>query len=176
MSVSGNPNLSSVRTIMIGVRNPKAGNNPFRGDDGLPKSGEIWLNELRLTDFNENGGWAATGRATLKLADFGNVTFAGNTSQPGFGSIEQKVQERQREQVIQYDISSNLQMGKFFKQESGVNIPVFASYSKAIVNPEYNPLDPDIPLKEAIDEAETELKEIPSSGTPGIWWTEKPLR
>ena len=47
LTVSGNPNLSSIRTIMIGVRNPKAGNNPFRSDDGLPKSGEIWLNELR---------------------------------------------------------------------------------------------------------------------------------
>jgi cell surface protein SprA len=158
VSVSGNPNMSSIRTIMIGVRNPKSGNNQFGSDDGLPKSGEIWLNELRLTDFNEKGGWAATGRATLKLADFGNVTLAGNTSQPGFGSIEQKVNERQREQVIQYDLSTNLQMGKFFKQESGVNIPVFASYSKAIVNPEYNPLDPDIPLREAIDEARTEAE------------------
>ena len=158
VSVSGNPNMSSIRTIMIGVRNPKSGNNPYGHDDGLPKSGEIWLNELRLTDFNEKGGWAANGRATLKLADFGNVTFAGNTSQPGFGSIEQKVNERQREQVIRYDVSTNLQMGKFFKQESGVNIPIFASYSKAIVNPEYNPLDPDIPLKEAIDEAETEVE------------------
>jgi cell surface protein SprA len=158
ISVSGNPNMSSIRTIMIGVRNPKKGNNPWHLDDGLPKSGEIWLNELRLTDFNEKGGWAANGRATLRLADFGNVTFAGNTSQPGFGSIEQKVQERQREQVIQYDVSGNLQMGKFFKQESGVNIPVFASYSKAIVNPEYNPLDPDVPLKEAIDEAETKAE------------------
>jgi cell surface protein SprA len=158
ISVSGNPNLSSVRTIMIGVRNPKAGDNPFGQDDGLPKSGEIWLNELRLTDFNEHGGWAVNGRATLTLADFGNITFAGNTSQPGFGSIEQKVQERQQEQIIQYDVSSNLQMGKFFKQESGVNIPVFLNYSKAIVNPEYNPLDPDILLKEAIDEAETEAE------------------
>ncbi|MGW8314004.1 MAG: T9SS outer membrane translocon Sov/SprA, partial [Bacteroidales bacterium] len=158
ISVSGNPKMSSIRTIMIGVRNPKKGNNPWEQDDGLPKSGEIWLNELRLTDFNEKGGWAANGRATLKLADFGNVTVAGNTSQPGFGSIEQKVQERQKEQVIQYDISSNLQMGKFFKQELGVNIPVFASYSKAIVNPEYNPLDPDIPLREAIDEAETKAE------------------
>jgi len=158
ISVSGNPNMSSIRTIMIGVRNPKSGSNPYGQDDGLPKSGEIWLNELRLTDFNENGGWAANGRATLKLADFGNVTFAGNTSQPGFGSIEQKVQERQREQILQYDISSNLQMGRFFKQESGVNIPVFASYSKAIVNPEYNPLDPDIPLREAIEEAGTEAE------------------
>ena len=75
MTVSGNPNLSDVRTIMIGVRNPKAGNNPFRGDDGLPKSGEIWLNELRLTDFNENGGWAATGRATLKTGRFRECHF-----------------------------------------------------------------------------------------------------
>ena len=158
ISVSGNPNMSSIRTIMIGVRNPKSGNNPYGQDDGLPKSGEIWLNELRLTDFNEEGGWAANGRATLKLADFGNVTFAGNTSQPGFGSIEQKVQERQQEQVIRYDVSSNLQLGKFFKQEAGVNIPVFASYSKAIVNPEYNPLDPDILLNEAIEEAETEAE------------------
>jgi cell surface protein SprA len=156
MTVCGNPNLSSIRTIMLGVRNPKAGDNPYGQDDGLPKSGEIWLNELRLTDFNEHGGWAMNGRATLNLADFGNITFAGNTSQPGFGSIEQKVQERQQEQIINYDISSNLQMGKFFKQESGVNIPIFMNYSKAIVNPEYNPLDPDILLKEAIDEAETE--------------------
>jgi len=155
ISVSGNPNMSSIRTIMIGVRNPRRGTNPYGADDGLPKSAEIWLNELRLTDFDENGGWAANGRATLTLADLGNVTFAGNTSTPGFGSIEQKVQERQREQIIQYDVSTNLQMGKFFKQESGVNLPIFASYSQAIVNPEYNPLDPDIPLKEAIDEAET---------------------
>ncbi len=158
VTVSGNPNMSSIRTIMIGVRNPKAGDNPYGPDDGLSKTGEVWLNELRLTDFNEDGGWAANGRATLKLADFGNVTFAGNTSQPGFGSIEQKVQERQQEQVIQYNVSSNLQIGKFFKQESGVNIPVFLSYSKAIINPEYNPLDPDIPLKEAIDEAETKTE------------------
>ncbi|MFO7935761.1 MAG: cell surface protein SprA [Bacteroidales bacterium] len=156
ISVSGNPNMSSIRTIMIGVRNPNAGNNPYGRDDGLPKSGEIWLNELRLTDFNEKGGWAANGRATLKLADFGNVTFAGSTSQPGWGSIEQKVNERSREQVIQYDISSNLQMGKFFNEDLGVSIPVFGSYSRAIVNPEYNPLDPDIPLKEAIEEAQTE--------------------
>jgi len=158
ISVSGNPNMSSIRTIMIGVRNPKKGNNAYGPDDGLPKSGEIWLNELRLTDFNEDGGWAANGRATLTLADFGNVTFAGNTSQPGFGSIEQKVQERQLEQIIQYNVSTNLQMGKFFKQESGVNLPIFASYSKAIVNPQYNPLDPDILLKEAIDEAETKTE------------------
>jgi cell surface protein SprA len=152
VTVSGNPNLSSIRTIMIGIRNPKKGNN-INIDDGLPKSGEIWLNELRLTDFDESGGWAANGRASARLADFGNVTFSGTTSTPGFGSIEQKVNERSREQIIQYDVSSNFEMGKFFKKESGVTIPVYAGYSKSLVNPQYNPLDPDIELKDAIEKA-----------------------
>lgn len=158
ISVSGNPNMSNIRTIMIGVRNPKKGNSPeeyIGSDDGMPKSGEIWLNELRLTDFNEKGGWAATGRATAKLADFGNVTVAGSTSSAGFGSIEQKVNERSKEQIAQYDVSSNFEMGKFFDEKSGVTIPVFTSYSKSIVSPEYNPLDPDIPLKKALDAANT---------------------
>ncbi len=155
VSVSGSPNLSSIRTILIGVRNPRRGSNIYL-DDGLPKSGEIWLNELRLTDFNEKGGWAATGRASARLADFGNVTLAGSASTPGFGSIEQKVNERSREQILQYDVSSNFEMGKVFKEEAGVSIPLYIGYSKSIVNPEYNPLDPDIPLKEAIDNARDE--------------------
>ncbi|MFC2089379.1 cell surface protein SprA [Bacteroidota bacterium] len=157
VSVSGNPNMSSIRTIMIGVRNPKKGSN-LNTDDGLPKSGEIWLNELRLTDFDESGGWAANGRATARLADLGTLTFAGSTSTPGFGSIEQKVNERQREQVLRYDVSSNIEMGKFFNEEAGVSIPVYMGYSKSVVNPEYNPLDPDIRLKEAIDNARDQLE------------------
>ena len=63
-------------------------------DDGLPKSVEIWMNELRLTDFNEEGGWAANARLQARLADFGTLDIAGMTSQPGWGSIEKKVSER----------------------------------------------------------------------------------
>jgi len=152
VSVSGNPNMANVRTIMIGVRNPKSQNNS-QEDDGLPKSGEIWLNELRLSDFNEKGGWAANGRMTTKLSDFGSVTLAGNTSTPGFGSIDKKVQERDQEHVYQYDLSSNFELGRFFPEKLGVSIPMYAGYSESIINPQYNPLDPDIPLKAALDNA-----------------------
>lgn len=157
VSVSGNPNLSNIKTIMIGVRNPHSGNNPG-GDDGMPKSGEIWLNELRLSGFNESGGWAANGRMTTKLADFGTITLAGNTSTPGFGSIDQKVQERDKEQVLQYDLSGNLNLGKFFPEKLGVSIPMYAGYSESFINPEYNPIDPDIPLKTALDNAANEAE------------------
>ncbi len=154
VSVKGNPNLSNVKTVMLGIRNPRAGSNPNQ-DDGLPKSGEIWMNELRLTDFNEEGGWAANARMTAQLADLGSVTVAGNTSTHGFGSIEKKVNERSKEDVYQYDISTNLELGKFFPEKSGVTLPLFIGYSESFINPQYNPLDPDIPLKSALRNAET---------------------
>ncbi len=151
VSVMGNPNLSNVQTIMIGIRNPKKSSNSS-SDDGEIKSGEIWVNELRLTNFDEEGGWAANARLTAKLADFGSVTFAGSTSKPGFGSIEQTLGERQTEEINQFDISSNLELGKFFPEKLNIRIPLYVGYSQNVKNPEYNPLDPDIPFDVTLDD------------------------
>jgi cell surface protein SprA len=151
VSVMGNPNLSNVQTIMVGIRNPKK-EKVADNDDGMQKTGEIWVNELRLTDFDEKGGWAARTRMTTKLADFGSVTVTGSTSKPGFGSINQKVSERQKEEINSYDISSNFELGKFFPQDAGVRIPMYVGYSESVANPEYNPLDPDIPFKVALND------------------------
>jgi cell surface protein SprA len=148
----GNPNLSNIRTIMIGVRNPARGNNAS-GDDGLPKTAIIWMNELRLTDFDEEGGWAANGRISANLADLGNLSMAGNTSVPGFGSIDKRVNDRSREQITQYDISSSLQLGKLFPKNAGVQLPMYVAFSEVMRNPQYNPMDPDIPLEAALDNA-----------------------
>ena len=157
ISVAGNPNLSNVRTIMIGVRNPLRQLDPEK-DDGLPKAVEVWMNELRLTNFNEEGGWAANARMTARLADLGTVDIAGSTSKPGFGSIEKKVNDRSKEEVLQYDISSNLELGKFLPENLNVRIPMYVGYSEGVINPQYNPLDPDIPLKKAVANTETKAE------------------
>ncbi|MCD6332439.1 MAG: cell surface protein SprA, partial [Bacteroidales bacterium] len=154
VSVVGNPNLSNVKTIMIGVRNPSQANN-LQPDDGLPKSGIIWMNELRLTEFDESGGWAANARMNVKLADLGSLSVATGGSVPGFGSIDKKVQQRSREEIFNYDVSSSLQLGRLFPQKAGVNLPVFVGLSEMKRNPQYNPLDPDIPLQAALDNAES---------------------
>ncbi len=152
ISVSGNPNLSNVRVIMIGVRNPIKTRNPL-GDDGNPKFGEVWINELRLNDFIENGGWAANAHLQARLADLGTVDMVGQTSTPGWGSIEKKVNERSKEQIMKYDISSSLELGKFFPEAIGVRLPVYVGYSETRIRPQYNPLDPDIPLNDALENA-----------------------
>ena len=77
ITVMGNPNIAIVKSLMIGVRNPLQKDNVFaNADDGQTKSAEIWVNELRLTDFNESGGWAAQGAVNIKMADLGNVNLA----------------------------------------------------------------------------------------------------
>jgi cell surface protein SprA len=164
MKVRGTPNLSNVRTMLLGVRNANDVDNPFT-NDGLPKSGEIWFNELRLTDFNNKGGWAANARTQIRLADLGTLSVAGSTSKPGFGSIEQKVDDRNKEETNQIDISSNLELGKLLPEKTKVSVPLYLGYSNITVTPEYSPREPDRLLKDAIRDAATpeerqEIKEL----------------
>ncbi|MAU36420.1 MAG: cell surface protein SprA [Flavobacteriales bacterium] len=157
VTVVGNPNLAQVKTIMIGVRNPKK-QSLEDPDDGLSKCGQIWVNELRLTEFDEKGGWAANSRVTARLADFGNITLSGSMSTIGFGSIEKKVNERQKHNAYQYDFSSTFNLGKFFPEDFGLKIPMYIGRSQAIKNPQYNPLDPDILFTESVKVLETKAE------------------
>ena len=154
MTIVGTPTLSNIRVIMIGVRNPrKTFATPH--DDGMPKSAEVWVNELRLYEFEDQGGWAANTRVNATLADLGNISLAGFISTPGFGSIEQKVNQRQKEQIVSYDVATNLQLGRFFPEDFGMRIPMHFSISESIVNPQYNPLNPDILFRDDLETYET---------------------
>ncbi len=147
VTILGSPSLSDVKAIMIGVRNPKK-TGITSDDDGESKCAEIWVNELRLTDFNNQSGFAATGRIRSDLADLGNVSFSGLYSTPGYGSIEKKTSERAKEFVKNFDFSTNLELGKFFPEKAGIRIPLHYDYSEARITPKYNLLDPDIELKD----------------------------
>ncbi|REJ83044.1 MAG: cell surface protein SprA [Bacteroidetes bacterium] len=146
--IKGTPNLASVRSIMIGIRNPK---DP--GGDGPKICAEIWVNELRMSDFDQDGGWAATARVTTKLADLGTFTIVGNRSTAGWGSIEQRVSERDKENKASYDLSTTLELGKFLPEKTGIKIPMYFGYGEEFINPQYNPLDPDVKLNKALDAA-----------------------
>ncbi len=150
ITIKGVPNIGDVKVIMIGVRNPKR-QGVEDNDDGMPKCAEVWINELRLTDFDNQSGWAATGRIRANLADLGDVSLSGMYSTPGFGSIDKKVNERQQELMSQFDVATNLDFGKFLPKESGWRIPLHYDYSEMRAIPKYNPLDPDILYKDELE-------------------------
>ncbi len=150
--IKGSPNLSQLRSIMIGIRNPKRDgeeSNPWAADNGLPQCVEVWVNELRLTDFDQRGGWAAVARVNAQLADLGTVSVAANYSTPFWGSIDKRVSERQRETRYGVDVSANLEMGKFLPESSKVRIPMYMGYSEEVRNPQFDPLNPDIEWNDA---------------------------
>ncbi|HOP13599.1 MAG TPA: cell surface protein SprA, partial [Lentimicrobium sp.] len=153
ITVVGMPSMSDVKAFMIGVRNPK---KQFitDNDDGESKCVEVWVNELRLTDFDEKSGFAATARIAANLADLGNVVLSGSYSTAGFGSIEKKVNERQQEAVGQVDVATNIQLGKFFPEKAGIKIPMHIDYSEMRMTPKYDPLDPDILMSEVMNDLE----------------------
>ncbi len=157
VSVIGSPNLGNVRTILIGVRNRRK-RLATDGDDGMSKCAEVWVNELRLTEFDQRGGWAANARVAAQLADFANVQVSGRTSSVGFGSIDQSVSERNQEQTFAYDVQGSFQLDKFFPKDYGLRIPMFVGTSKEWSNPQFSPLDPDIEFEDAVNNLETEAE------------------
>jgi cell surface protein SprA len=155
VTILGSPSISDVKAMMIGIRNPKK--TTFNSDDdGESKCAEIWVNELRLTDFNSKSGLAATGRIKTDLADLGNVTLSGLYSTPGYGSIEKKTNERSKEFTRNFDISTNLELGKFFPEKFGIRLPMHFDYSEARLTPKYNQLDPDVILKDDLKNFNTQ--------------------
>jgi len=155
ITILGTPSISEIKAMMIGIRNPKK-LSLTDSDDGEPKCAEIWVNELRLSEFNNKSAFAATARVRANLADLGNVTVSGLYSSPGFGSIEKKVNERSKETNATLDFSTNLELGKFFPENLGLKIPMHFDVSQTRLTPEYNPLDPDIKMKDDLRTLDSE--------------------
>ena len=146
--IIGNPSLAEVKVIMIGVRN----------NTGDIKSGEVWVNELRMTDFDEKGGWAANANLNVALSDLGTVNVSGRMETAGFGALDQSLAERRMDDYSQYSVATSIELGKLFPEKAKVSIPFYYAYSKETTTPEYDPLNEDIKLSDALDAVETQAE------------------
>ena len=143
ITVMGNPTLGDVKTLVIGVRN----------NSGQEKSGEVWVNELRLKEFNNSGGWAAQGNFNVQLSDLGSFNAQGRYTSSGFGGLEEGVAERSTDDQTNYTVTANIDLGKFFPDKAKVSAPLYYSVTKEKTSPKYNPLDTDMELEDALDAA-----------------------
>ncbi|MBP3299734.1 MAG: cell surface protein SprA [Muribaculaceae bacterium] len=141
VAVLGNPSLSDVRVMLVGVRNKS----------NSVKAGTVWLNELKVTDFDESGGWAAKANVNLGLSDVATVNFGGHMETAGFGGVDQGLAARRLDDYEQFNVAVQTDLGKFLPSGAKLNAPIYYSYSKEKTTPKYNPLDQDILLKDALD-------------------------
>jgi len=137
--VKGNPNLANIKTIMLGVKNVTNTN----------QSAEVWFNEMRVSEFDNDGGWAAVVSADANFADFADVSVTGRMETKGFGSIEQRVNERSQEDTKLYDIVTNVNLGQLLPKKWGVKLPLNYSISEEFKDPKYDPQYQDVLFEEA---------------------------
>jgi cell surface protein SprA len=141
--ILGRPDLSQVKVMMIGVRNKTT-------TDKRAFTICMWANELRLTDFDRTAGWALNAVASAKLADLGTVNGSYKHISFGYGGVQSKIYERARGETNAYDISTNLNLDKLLPKWTGLKIPVYASYERSVINPKYDPANPDTRLEAAM--------------------------
>ena len=143
-SIKGNPSLGKIKTITLGLKNPST-------EIGKNLSGEVWFNELRLSEINNKGGWAAVANLDANLADFANVSFSGRISTDGFGSVDKSPNERSNENYSQYSVVTNINAGQLLPENWGLQIPVSYTYTEEITKPKYDSYYNDIELDDILD-------------------------
>ena len=146
-TVLGTPNLGKVKVIMVGVRNPKK-ESLTDGNNMLPKSAIVWINELRLSDYMNKGGWAAMALARTNLADVGNLSLYGSYTTANFGNLEDPLIKEELMNTFTFQTTFDMEMAKFLPEEWGLHIPFYLDYNREIGSPEYNPYNPDVLLSE----------------------------
>ncbi len=141
IGIKGNPSFGNVRVIMIGLRNKS----------NSDVCGEVWFNELRMSELENKGGWAAVANMDANIADFANVSATGRVSTIGFGSIEQGPNQRSLEDTKQYDVVTNFNLGQLLPPKWGIQLPFNYGIGEELITPKYDPEFDDIELQERLD-------------------------
>ena len=147
IGIKGNPSFGNVRIIMLGLRNP--------ADNTTDICGEVWFNELRLSELNNQGGWAAVASVDANVADFANITATANRSTIGFGSVDQMPNQRSREDVQGYDVVTNINVGQMLPRKWGVQLPFNYGRSEELITPQFDPEFQDIELQTRLDNTDS---------------------
>lgn len=145
IGIRGNPSFGAVRVIMLGLKNGTNTN----------VCGEVWFNELRLTELENQGGWAAVASMDVNLADFANVSAVGRRTTVGFGSLEQGPSQRSLEDVTQYDVVTNFNLGQMLPPKWGIQLPFSYGIGEEFITPLYDPEYQDIELDTRLDNAQS---------------------
>nr|WP_143756515.1 cell surface protein SprA [Chryseobacterium sp. RU37D] len=149
--IKGRPSLGNITTIMLGIRN--AGN---RG--GVSINRILWVNEIRLSEIENDGGYAGNASLNFNLGDFATVNTSASYTSVGFGNIDSKPAERNQSTQSAFSINTAINVDKLLPEKSGVKIPLNYSYSQTIEDPKYNPLDTDVEFNKAANKEQ--LKKV----------------
>ncbi len=157
LGVKGTPSLGGVNTIVIGIRNgadsTMAGVRNIRPEDIL-KDVTVWVNELRVSGYDETNGWAAVGNADVKLADFATIKATWQRQTDGFGGLESTLGDREQVNISNWSVTTDVNLDKFIPERYGWTLPASAQVSNQTSTPRFSPNRGDIRLEELLTQTD----------------------
>jgi len=150
LKVRGTPSLNQVNTVVIGVRHAKDPNeNP-----GAPvlRDIEVWVNELRVSGFDNQKGWATTTSANVSLADLADIQGNFQRKTDGFGSLSSTLDERRQNDNTNWNVRTDLKLGTLLPDRQGWNIPVTMQLQSNRTDPRFDPQRGDVRIQEVQDQ------------------------
>ncbi len=131
-TIKGSPSLTQIREIMVGVTNPS-----LQGGN-IPLKGQIWVNELRLTNVNNDKGYAYHFDTQVKMADLGSFGFNLSRTDPNFHSLTDNFGSQNT--TVNWAVNTNVSLDHYFPQSwQGTSIGFGYSHSESIIKPKYLP-------------------------------------
>lgn len=155
--VRGNPNINDVKFFAAGIIN-------IDNVDSARLTGEIWLDELRVTEVRKDVGTAARISVGGTIADLMSYNFSFQSQDAFFrglssatrGGSSNNLGSGKTTTLINY--GGSLSFHKFLPRSWGANIPISLSHSKTIETPLLRS-NSDIVLPEEIREKERSISE-----------------
>ncbi len=144
LKIRGTPSLNQINTVVIGVRHDK---DPNEGAPVL-RNLEVWVNELRVSGFDNEGGWAATTSANVSLADFADVQGSFQRKTDGFGSLSSTLDQRRQADNVSWNVRTDLKLGTLLPDRQGWSIPLTMQVQSNRTEPRFDPQRGDVRISE----------------------------
>jgi len=127
-SINGDPALSRIQYFIVGVKNK---------NNLKPITGEIWLDELRLSKIRKDAGNAVRVQSKIDIADIATSTISYSRKNGDFHVLQERLGTGNTEGRFRSD--TRFQLHKFLPQKWGLKVPLNVSYSENISTPKYLP-------------------------------------
>ncbi len=135
--IKGAPALTNIRQLILGVKNIANADSQYSTQNQLSFSGEIWINELRLSGVRKDKGFAYRARAELGVADVFSINGEINQRDADFHNINERFGAGNNE--TSGNFSGNLSLNKFMPKSWGLSLPINFNYSRRVATPKYLP-------------------------------------
>ncbi|UCC43000.1 MAG: cell surface protein SprA [Candidatus Zixiibacteriota bacterium] len=156
--VYGAPNLNEIKYFTAGIVNA---NDTV---DGNPITGEVWLDELRVTDVRKDVGTAVRLDVNGNMADLLTYNFSIDHRDPYFRGLSKPTRGGSNQNLGSGSTSKNFRIGatlqfhKFLPRTWNARLPISVSYSKSVSIPLLR-TNSDVVLPEEVRDSEKSTSE-----------------